>query len=401
MSKKKKQKRNAIPNASPSVAWLLNESEAICCAGYTSLDHNPEIMTGCRRIAELIGSLTIHLMANTDRGDERIINELSAKIDINPNPYQTRKTFIESIVMNLLLYGNGNSVVLPHTSDGYLGSLEPVSAQRVSFQPIGYSDYRILIDGRSFAPDEVLHFVHNPDSLYMWKGRGLRVSLKDIANNLKQATATEKAFMESKWKPSIIVKVDAMAEEFASPEGRDKLRQDYIDTNEAGAPWIVPADQFQIEQVRPLSLADIAINDNVQMDKRTVASVLGVPPFLLGVGEYNKEAWNAFVNTTIRPIVIGLQQEMTKKLILSPKWYLKFNVLSLLDWDINTISAVFGALSDRGFVTGNEVRDRIGMGPKEGLDELRILENYIGIDYTNAQKKLINPEGGKEDGKTD
>ncbi len=389
MGKKKKQKRNAIPNASPSVAWLMNESESILCAGYTSLDHNPEIMTGCRRIAELIGSLTIHLMTNTDRGDERIVNELSAKIDINPNPYQTRKTFIESVVMNLLLYGDGNSIVLPHTSEGLLGSLEPISAQRVSFNPVGYSDYRILIDGRSFQPDEVLHFVHNPDSLYPWKGRGLRVSLKDVANNLKQAQATERAFMESKWKPSIIVKVDAMTEEFASPEGRSKLKDDYLATNEAGEPWIVPADQFQIEQVRPLSLADIAINDNVQMDKRTVASILGVPPFLLGVGEYNKEAWNAFVNTTIRPITIGLQQEMTKKLILSPKWYLKFNVLSLLDWDIQTISSVFGALSDRGFVTGNEVRDRIGMSPMDGLDELRILENYIPYDMSALQKKLV------------
>jgi HK97 family phage portal protein len=195
--------------------------------------------------------------------------------------------------------------------------------------------------------------------------------------------------MESKWKPSIIVKVDAMTEEFASPEGRTKLKEDYLATNEAGEPWIVPADQFQVEQVRPLSLADIAINDNVVMDKRTVASILGVPPFLLGVGEYNKEAWNAFVNTTIRPIVIGLQQEMTKKLILSPKWYLKFNVLSLLDWDIQTISSVFGSLSDRGFVTGNEVRDRIGMSPMEGLDELRILENYIPYDMSALQKKLI------------
>ena len=392
MSKKKKQKRS-IQNASPSVAWLLSDAEGISCSGYTSLDQNPEIMTGCRRIAELIGSLTIHLMANTDRGDERIINELSAKIDINPNPYQTRKSFIESVVMNLLLYGDGNSIVLPHTADGYLGSLEPISAQRVSFNPIGYTDYQVLIDGVPFNPLDILHFTLNPDSLYLWKGRGLRVSLKDVANNLKQAATTEKAFMESKWKPSVIVKVDALTEEFSTPSGRKKLREDYLETAEAGEPWIVPAEQFQVEQIRPLSLADIAINDNVQMDKRTVAAVLGVPPFLLGVGEYSKTAWNAFVSTTIRPIVIGLQQEMTKKLIMSPKWFLRFNILSLYDWDIQTLADVFGKLSDRGFVTGNEVRDRMGLSPKEGLDELKVLENYIGWDYSNLQKKLIQEEG--------
>ena len=86
---------------------------------------------------------------------------------------------------------------------------------------------------------------------------------------------------------------------------------------------------------------------------------------------------------------------MTKKLILSEKMYLKFNVLSLMDWDIKTISAVFGGLSDKGIVTGNEVRDRLGMSHLEGLDELRILENYIPSNMIGLQKKLV--QGGNED----
>ena len=92
---------------------------------------------------------------------------------------------------------------------------------------------------------------------------------------------------------------------------------------------------------------------------------------------------------------ISIQQEMTKKLIISPKMYLRFNVLSLMDWDIETIYKVFGGLSDKGIVTGNEVRDRIGMNWLEGLDELRILENYIPSDMIGAQKKLV--QGGNED----
>ena len=397
MSKRRQKRANETPKRPDNaVAFLVTDAgEDICVSGYTSLDHNPEIMTACRTIAELIGSMTIHLMANTEGGDIRVVNELSRAIDIDPISTMTRSHWMETIVMNMLLYGNGNSIVWPHTWDGMLRSLEPIAASRVSLLPDTdnpYRYYKILIDGVAHSPENMLHFTYNPDDLYLWKGRGLRVSLKDVAMNLKQASATEKGFMESKWKPSLIVKVDAMTNEFSGIEGRKKLREEYLETGEAGAPWIIPAQQFDVKEVRPLSLSDLAISDMVQLDKRTVASIVGVPPFVLGVGDYSQKAWNSFIQNKIRPICIAIAQEMTKKLILSPKMYLRFNTLSLMDWDLQTISTVFGALSDRGIVNGNEVRDRLGMSPVDGLDEYRILENYIGIDYTNQQKKLIQED---------
>ena len=334
--------------------------------------------------------MTIHLMANTENGDVRINNELSRKIDIEPSPYMTRKQWTESVVMNLLLYGSGNSIVLPHTSDGFLGSLEVVSPSRVVLlQNTSDRSYYVSIDGIHYSPDEVLHFVHNPDQYYPWKGKGFTVYLRDVANNLKQAAATEKGFMESKWKPSVIVKVDALTEEFSSMSGRKKLLESYVESAEVGEPWLIPAEQFSVEQIRPLSLADLAISDVVKLDKATVAAVLGVPAFLLGVGEYNQKEWEMFINTTVLSIVTELQQEMTKKLITSPKMYLRFNYWSLLNWDIKTISDVLLAGSDRGFISGNEYRDRIGFEPREGLDELRVLENYIPYSMSGQQKKLI------------
>lgn len=390
MSRKKKNnmKRDATPSA--AVGFLLSDMahDILCPSGYTRLDRCPEVITACRRIAELIGSMTIYLMANTERGDVRIVNELSRVIDIQPDRYMTRSTWMQAIVMNLLLYGEGNSVVQPRTRAGYLQTLEPISPSRVSFLNIGYRDYRIVIDGVERHPDDLIHFVYNPDRDYPWKGRGVTISLREIAKNLAQAQTTQNAFMSSEWKPSIIVKVDALTDEFSSPEGRQKLLESYVRPSQTGEPWLIPADQFQVEQIRPLTLADLAINDTVELDKRTVASVFGIPPFVLGVGEYSQNAWNSFIQNTIRPIAVSIQQELTKKLILSPKWYLKFNVRSLLDWDLSTIYQVFGGLSDKGIVTGNEVRDVIGMSPIDGLDELRILENFIPADMIGNQKKL-------------
>lgn len=384
---RKKQKRSAVG------LWL--SSDGGCPDGYTRLSDNPEVVTACRRIAELVGMLTIHIMENTESGDKRIVNELSAKLDINPNPAMTRKTFIEACVMNLLLYGDGNSIVKVNTSNGYLGSLVPVSASRVTFNPIGYDDYSVMIDGRTYDKDDVLHFRINADPSYLWKGRGFRILLTDIVKNLKQAQKTEQAFFRSEYKPNLIVKVDAMTEEFSSMEGREKLRQDYLRTAQAGEPWIIPAELFQVEQIKPLSLADLAMKDTVVLDKQTVAAILGIPAFVLGVGAYSQKEWNNFVNTQLKSIVMGMQQEMTRKLILSPKWYVRFNIMSLLDWDLQTISSVFCALGDRGYVDGNEVRDKLGLSPREGLDELKVLENYIPVDMSAFQKKLIQEDGNE------
>ena len=383
-SKKKTQQRSATPSIG---LWL--QDSPICCTGYVSLDKCPEIITACSKIAQMISTMTIHLMANTENGDIRINNELSRKIDIQPCPYMTRKTWIEAIVMNLLLYGKGNSVVLPHTENGYLGSLEVIPAYQVTFMPDQLNrSYFININGVNFTPDEVLHFVYNPDKYYPWKGDGMTIYLKDVAKNLKQATTTEKSFMENP-QPSLIVKVDSMVEEFSTKAGRAKILGDYVESTESGKPWLIPGEQFDVQQVKPLTLSDLAISNVVELDKKTVAAILGVPAFILGIGSFNADEWKMFVNTTVLSITTGIQQEMTKKLLTSPKMYLRFNIWSLLNWDLKQISDVLLAGSDRGFITGNEYRDRIGYEPKEGLDELRILENYLPWDMSGKQKKLI------------
>lgn len=381
-----------LTTKTPLAVWL-NDGD-ICCPGYTRLSDNPEIQTACLRIAELIGSQTIYLMANTDDGDVRVVNELSRMLDITPNLTMTRMQWMTAIVMNLLLYGKGNSVVVPHTYEGLLRSMEPISASRVEFMPVGgsYREYRILIDGVAWDPDSVMHFVYNPDPTYLWQGQGTTVTLRDIANNLKQAQKTENAFMSSEWKPSIIVKVDALTEEFSSPAGRQKLVDSYVKPTTPGAPWVIPAEQFQVEQVRPLSLADLAIKDTVELDKRTVAAVIGVPPFLLGVGAYNRDEWNTFIHTKVRAIALTIQQEMTRVLITSPKWYVMLNYWSLLDYDLAAMSDILLAGADRGYVNGDEWRTRMHMTPA-GLKDYKILENYIPADMSGNQKKLVSNNG--------
>ena len=395
MSKKRTVNRAREPSQKRSLVWVTDSEgfKSLECKGYTSLSHNPEIMTAVDTLARLMGAMTIHLMHNTDLGDERIKNGLSEVVDIRPNRYMTRSNFVHWIIRTLYLEGNGNSVVYPFTEGGYLRELVPIPAALTAFVPAGEWGYKVVINGMEYDPDNVLHFAINPSDYFPWLGQGYRISLADVANNLKQAAATEKGFMASKWKPSLIVKVDALIDEFSGKEGRKKLLEEYVESGGAGEPWLIPAEQFSVEQVKPLTLSDLALADFVTLDKQTVASILGIPPFVLGVGEFKRDAWNSFIASSLMPLAQNVQQEFTRKLLYGPEYYFRFNPRSLYNYDLRELASVADDQYVRGIMTGNEVRDWIGLSPKQGLDELVILENYIPLGMIGDQKKL---NGGGE-----
>lgn len=378
-------------SAGTSLIYATNNFESLCAGSYVRLSECPEILAGVNRVADLVSSMTIYLMQNTEAGDIRIKDGLARMIDVTPNPYMTRKTFINAMVRTLMLEGDGNCIAIPKTRAGYLRKMDLVSPYRVSFIPDGWG-YQVLIDGIANKPENLVHVVINPDVNYPWKGTGYRIALADIATNLKQATETQKGFMESKWMPSVIVKVDGLIDEFSTKEGRQKILEDYVESAAVGQPWLIPAEQFDVSVVKPLSLNDIAIDSTIKLDKYTVAAVLGVPPFIVGVGEYHAGEWDNFINSRIKPICNAIEQELTRKLLLSPDRYFKFNLRSLYSYDLRTLANVGAQLFSRGIMTGNEVRDWMSLSPKDGLDDLIVLENYIPLEDAGNQSKLIQDD---------
>lgn len=406
MGNKKKKKSSLVRDgtSASNVAYCsLDNWELLSVSGYTPLNKNPQIIAAVKKIANLVGTITIHLMENTENGDQRIVNGLSRLVDIDCNDYQTRFEFISGLVRVLLLDGDGNVTILPkHTSEGYIDSLHVVPPSHVSYVQNGEDlfDYQILVDGVPKPRDELIHIKINPDPDFPWKGTGYKTELGPVAKSLEQMRKTKDAFMESKWMPSIIVKIDGMVEEFSTPEGKEKILEKYVKSQKAGEPWLIPADSIDIQTVKPLSLNDLALKTGVELDAKTIASILDVPAFFLGVGNYSKDEWNNFIQNRIRQITVPIEQALTKSLLISPEWYFRFNSRSLMDYDIQTLATVGKELKSIGVVTGNEVRDMIGLSPKEGLDQLDQLENYIPVSESGNQKKLKDtaPEGGDSDG---
>lgn len=361
--------------------------DLLCGSGYTDLSKNPEIIAGVDILARLVASQTIYLMENTDRGDVRVHNALSRLVDISPNRRMGRFNFVHWIVKTMWLGGRGNAVVVPITEGGLIQELRPIPPGMVAFIDNGW-DYRIAINGRSYDPEGMLHFAMNPDEDRPWLGQGYRVGLKDVVQSLNQAAKTKREFQGSKWKPSMVVMVDALTEEFSSKKGRKKLLEEYIETDEVGQPWLIPAGTVDVKEVRPLSLNDLALADGVKLDKRTAAAILGMPPFLLGEGEFNQMAWNNFVATRVMHMSQIIQQTLTHGLLYKPEWYFKMNPRSLYSYSLKDLFEIARDAHAAGMMTGNEGRDWLDLHPLDGLDELVLLENYVPRDRLGDQEKL-------------
>lgn len=378
---------------SPAARWLaLTDSESdLTVRGYSRLIDSPDVANAVGMVADIISDATIWLMQNGEDGDRRVRDGLSAMIDITPYSLGTRQTWVSWIVTTLLTSGDGNAFVLPISENGLIAELLPMPGATMIPVENGL-DYRVQWQGVTFMPDDVLHFRLRPDPGAPWRGRGPRLQLRDVLRNLRQASATVNAFMSSKWMPSVIVKVDSDAD-ISSDAKRTQILDEYIATQRAGQPWVIPAELMDVVTVKPLSLADIAINASVELDKRCVAAAIRVPPYFVGIGEYSEAAYNNFVRATARPMANGIAQELTKKLLISPKLYFKFNTRRLYAYDLKTLSDVGANLYVRGIMSGNEVRDWVDLPPEDGLNERVILENYIPAGMIGDQKKLQPKEG--------
>lgn len=393
--RRKKQRTRA-----DTVAYWLNGDDAksiLCPPGYTRLIDNEEVRKCTHKIADLISNMTIMLMMNGENGDIRIKNELSRKVDIEPSKIMIRKQFIYKIVTDMILYGN--AVVLPEYSGEYLDNMNILKADRLNFDETA-NGYKIRYGSTEFEPSEVLHFVFIPDDDKPFMGVGYAKQVKESIDNLLQANATKTGFLRSKWKPSLIISIQADIEELQDKDMRNTILGSYTDTTEVGEPWLIPAGELDVKEIKPLTLADLAIQDSITLDKKAIATAMGVPPFMVGVGDFKKDEYNNFVKTISASFSQIIQQTFTKGVLYSPNMYFKMKSRSLLQYDLPELTTHVKDMVAGGMLSRNEGRNEFDYSPidKDGMDEYNVLENYIPVSKVGDQKKL---KGGDDTGKAE
>lgn len=378
--------RRDAPQDKTAIWFALNNAKDVLCPdGYTPISKVPEVQMCIHRIADLVSSMTLMLMSNGTNGDERIYNGISSRLDIEPCKYISRKNFYYRVAADML--ENGNAIAVPKIDRNFISSIDyiPQSSCTICSDTDGYC---IRVNGVKLHPDEVLHFAYIPDDSQPWRGIGLTPALKGAVETLLQANATKKGFLKSKWKPSMIISIPSDVEELRDEEKRNKILGSYISNTQQGEPWLIPAGEIDVKTINPLSLKDLSIQNSIELDLKTIAAACGVPPFVVGIGDFDKAAYNNFISNVIMPIAQAIEQELTRKLLVSDSMYFKFKKRSLMQYDLSELTNMVTNFRDHGIITCNEGRAEINYAPIDGGDEMLILENYIPAGSAGTQKKL-------------
>lgn len=397
---------------------LLIHEGIVIPSGYTKLSRRPEVIAVVDRIANLIASQTIKVMENkydengNKIGDKKITNALTAKLDQYPNEWMTRHAFIKNLIYTLYLEGDGNAVVVVDTKRGsltdylndkltgnenYINNLIPVKPSAVTFHETKPEDkikapYYIKINGRKIEPSEVLHFRIGANPNFIYKGKGPSVPLSGVLSSLGAIDSIQKEYLSNAYFPSFIIKWAYTQANGGSKVGElmDELFKKWNRNRKPGDVLNIPTMQADIEQVKPMSLSDLAIKDTKELNNKTVAAMLGVPLFLIdGSVKFNRDEYNMFIKSTIVPLSQMLGQEMTNKLMVKNTQYIKLDYSPLYKYDSNEIG-MYLELAKYGKLTGNELREKLNIEPSDDqtMKEFYSLENIIPNNKLQDQKKL-------------
>jgi len=311
-----------------------------------------------------------------------------------PNDYTTKFVFLQSLMANVLLWGNGYARIWRNNNFMPL-SLELIHPSKI---------FPVLEKGQLFyktslevIPDyDMIHVkwfsldgIEGKSPIELHKecvGLGLAAQsfgatfFKNGANSemvfAVPGTLTDEQY--SRLQKVIISRQGGLTNSHKPIliEGGGNVHQ-----------LTIPQDQAQFIQTRQFQVTD-------------VARIFGVPPHMIQDLERStnnniEQQSIEFVQYSLMPCVIRIEQEFTKKLIREdekPMVFIEGNADALLRGDAKTRAEFYSKMWSIGSLSANEIRAKENENPIEGGDKYFVPSNYQTIE--RAQSNIEGEAGG-------
>lgn len=353
-----------------------------------------------RLIASTIGTLPIHVYRKRGSGAREQVDDHPAAgvLTQRPNPSWTRQQLIEQLVTHLLLWGNA-FLGVRRNDLGYPLEIWLIHPARVRVWGDGHTR-KYLVDEQPVASSEIVHIPAL--SIDPMTGIGLSpiAAAREAIGIALAADEAAARFWEAGGIVSGIIKTDASL----TPEQAQRLLQAWesmhrgtrkagrVAVLDSGADWqpvSAPWRDFQFLEQRQFQIAEIA-------------RLFGVPPHLIGDVD-RSTSWGTgiahqtlgFLQFTLRPWLVRLEDVFTQDLIITRGLYVQFSVEGLLRADIETRFQAYRMGREIGIYTANEIRELEDLPPvgPEG-DILYAPANWLAVTRVPSADQQASQQQG-------
>jgi HK97 family phage portal protein len=324
-------------------------------------------------------------------------NDLWRLLNYHPNRYQTRTEFFESMMLNLVVWGNAYMIV------------ERIGASRiVSIQvyPSAQMEKELLQDGsviykyttpsgniNVFSEQTVWHIKLFGNGLiglsplgYAGNALGISKSLGDRQNKLAANGGKVGGILT--------------CDKALTKEQRELVRKNYgslIEGNQEKL-FILEAD-FKWQQ-SSLSPTDMQLLESRKFSIEDIARFMGVPSVLIndtaasttwgsGIEQINQ----GFYKLNLKPYLERIESSIKRWLMDRKDWEsvdIEFNFDSLLRADKQTRLDAQSKAVNAGIMTPNEARAEEGLKPEIGGDKIYLNGSLVPAGTTQRQTQAIN-----------
>lgn len=366
-----------LPDDHWFVRWLGGRSEAGIWVSETTALNTLMVVSCVRILAETLASLPLHVYERLEpRGRQRApYHALYPILHTEPNPRMTAYTWLERMMAHLALWGNHYSLIERQRGD--VVALWPVHPRYV--EPYETEDgqvrYRIQLAAgrvRDLPARDVLHV----PGLAMDGLVGLSpLSMMRQAIGIAVAAESYGArFFANDARPHVLLRHPGQLSDVA----RENLRMSWQQLHGRGRGGVGILEEGMELITVSMPPEDAQFLETRRFQVQELARFFRIPPHLLADVE-RSTSWGTgieqqnigFVVYTMRPWIVRIEQELTRKLLPPEErqtYYVEFAIDGLLRGDIQSRTQAYATARQWGWMSANDIRELENMNPIEGGD---------------------------------
>ena len=321
--------------------------------------------------------------------------------DLFYNSQFTQFMIIKSMIRDCLLYGNGYCYINRDKAGKPIAlTYLPMGECSIIYnKATGLLLYQApVISKQLIEPIDILH-------IRMITNDGIQgISILDYANStVKLSGAAQKAAQEFFSSGMTVQGVLSTDSPRLTPDQRKSIRSAWNESQLGNGTGLAVLEAGMKYTPVSSNSKDAELLETRQFNVQEVARFFNISPVLLG--DLSKTSYNTleqaqlqFVVNTLAPYIAMLEQELNNKLIMPSqkyKYYIDIVEEDIIKQDKQSQASYLSTLVEKGILTRNEARKKLGYPAVEGGDVL-----MVAYSDTN-QNKINNDKNTEKENETE